>query len=390
MNIALADRMAPLAQEGIFSVLAQTRARLAAQGMDIIDLSVGSPDQAPEPFVITAMQEALSVPENFQYALTDRPALRQAAAAWYARRFQVELDPEAEIVSLLGSQDGLAHICLALINAGDTVLVHNPGYPVFHAGPQLAQAALYPMPQPRSRGYVVDLTAIPTEVAKRAKLMILNYPNNPTTVLAPEGFFQDVVAFARDYDLMVVHDNAYCELVFDGRVCGSFLATPRARDVGVEFNSLSKTYNFAGARMGFAMGNRDMVAALRLLKSHVDYGAFLPVQAGATALLTGPQSSVARTRATYEARRNMLCDGLTAAGWSVARPAATMFVWAPIPERYATSADFALQLAERTGVIVTPGEAFGPDGAGHVRMALVQSPERMAQAVRRVAESGVL
>lgn len=390
MNIALADRMAPLAQEGIFSVLAQTRARLAAQGMDIIDLSVGSPDQAPEPFVITAMQEALSVPENFQYALTDRTQLRQAAAAWYARRFQVELDPEEEIVSLLGSQDGLAHICLALINAGDTVLVHNPGYPVFHAGPQLAQAELYPMPQPRSRGYVVDLAAIPTQVAKQAKLMILNYPNNPTTVLAPEGFFRDVVAFARDYDLMVVHDNAYCELVFDGQVCGSFLQTPGAKEVGLEFNSLSKTYNFAGARMGFALGNRDMVAALRLLKSHVDYGAFLPVQAGATALLTGPQDSVARTRAAYEARRNMLCDGLTAAGWPVARPAATMFVWAPIPGRYATAADFALQLAERTGVIVTPGEAFGPDGAGHVRMALVQSPERMAQAVRRVAESGVL
>ncbi len=385
-----AKRMEPLTAPGVFTVLKNKKIELHAQGMDVIDLSVGSPDNAPPDFVVEEMKRALDDPACFQYAISDLPQLRAAAARWYARRFGVALNPDSEITSLLGSQEGLGHISLALVNPGDVVLAPNPGYPVFHAGPQLAQAELVTVPMRAERGFGMDLRDIPTDTARRAKLFIVSYPNNPTTAMAPEGFHAELVEFAKTFDVPILYDNAYCELVYDGGRADSFLATPGAKDVGVEFNSLSKTYGFAGGRCGFALGNADMIAKLSALKSHLDYGMFLPVQRGAIAALDGCQDCVERTREVYRARRDVLCDGLSGIGWPVARPSATMFVWAALPRGFSDSTAFAMELADRSGVLVTPGVSFGSFGEGHVRMALVQSTERMAQAVTRIKECGIL
>ncbi len=382
-------RMERLSAPGLFAMLLQIKRELADRGTDVIDLSVGSPDNGPAPHVVEEMTRALQEPGAFRYTISDLPELKAAVAHWYQRRFGVELAPE-EITSLLGSQEGLGHIGLCLVDPGDVILAPDPGYPVFHTGAEVADGSLYLVPQRRENGYVMDLRDIPEDVARRAKLLIVSYPNNPTAALAPESFYHDLVAFARQYDVAVLHDNAYCELVFDGRRTGSFLQVPGARKVGVEFNSLSKTYGFAGARMGFAMGNREIVDRIATLKSHLDYGAFLPVQRGAIAALTGPQDSVDRVRQTYERRRDLLCDGLKAAGWTMDKPAATMFVWAPVPGRYTTTMEFVRDLVERSGVLVSPGDSFGPGGEGYVRMALVQPEDRLAVAVQRVAACGIL
>lgn len=385
----LPKRMEALSAPGVFTVLADKKKELIARGVDVIDLSVGSPDNAPPPHVAEAMCKGLEEQDCFRYAIGDLPELRQAAADWYRRRFGVALDPEREIASLLGSQDGLGHISLCMADPGDVILAPDPGYPVFHAGPAVAGAELVTVPQRRENGYVMDLAVIPAEAARRARLLIVSYPNNPTAALAPKGFLGQLVEFAKSFGLAVLYDNAYSELVFDGNTAGSFLAEPGARDVGVEFNSLSKTYGFAGARMGFALGNAEIIARIAALKSHLDYGAFLPVQRGAIAALTGPQECVAETRASYQTRRDILCDGLNGAGWPVEKPKATMFVWAALPGGRSDSTAFAMELADRTGVLVTPGISFGKCGEGHVRMALVQSASRMAEAVRRIGASGI-
>ena len=386
----LPRRMEALSAPGVFTVLAEKKKELLARGVDVIDLSVGSPDNAPPRHVAEAMRQCLCEGDCFRYAIGDLPELRQAAAQWYLRRFGVTLDPEREITSLLGSQDGLGHICLCMADPGDMILAPDPGYPVFHAGPVLASAEMAPVPMKREKGFVIDFADIPTELARRARLIIVSYPNNPTTALAPKGFFGQLVEFAKSFDVAVLYDNAYSELVFDGHTVGSFLAEPGAKEVGVEFNSLSKTYGFAGARMGFALGNAEIVARISTLKSHIDYGAFLPVQRGAIAALTGPQGCVEQARLAYQARRDVLCDGLHEIGWAMEKPRGTMFVWAPLPKGYAASTAFVMELAERAGVLVTPGESFGSCGEGHVRMALVQPVERMAEAVQRIKASGML
>lgn len=386
----LPKRMEALSAPGVFTVLADKKNELIARGMDVIDLSVGSPDTAPSPHVVEAIKRSLEDCASFRYAISDLPELKDAVAAWYMRRFGVELNPATEITSLLGSQDGLGHISLAMADPGDIILAPDPGYPVFHAGPMLAEAIVSPMPQKKENGYVISLRDISTDTAKKARMMIVSYPNNPTTALAPEGFLGELVEFAYDYDIAVLYDNAYHELVFDGLTVGSFLNTPGAKKVGVEFNSLSKTYGFAGARMGFALGNPEMIARISTLKSHIDYGAFIPVQHGAIAALTGPQRCVDETRASYQARRDVLCDGLIQAGWRMEKPKGTMFVWAPVPEPYQDSTAFTMELAERSGVLVTPGVSFGSCGEGHVRMALVQGQARLAEAVRRVKECGMV
>ena len=355
-----------------------------------MDLSVGTPNIPPAPHIIEALVEAAKDEKNYIYAIQDLSELRLAAAQWYERRYQVSLDPETEILALLGSQDGLAHIALSILDEGDLMLVPDPCYPVFADGPKLAGAELYYMPQRKENGYIIDLSQIPEDVARRAKFMLISYPNNPTTVLAPDSFYRDVIAFAKKYDIMVLHDNAYSELVFDGASCGSFLQYPGAKDVGVEFNSLSKTYGMAGARVGFCLGNREMVKNLGLLKSNIDYGIFLPIQKAAIAALTGDQSYVETNRAAYERRRDLLCDGLTSIGWRVERCPATMFVWADVPEKFKSSMEFVEALCERAGVIVTPGSAFGPSGEGHVRMALVQDEDQIQSAVQAIRESGIL
>ena len=324
--------------------------------------------------------------KNYVYAISDRPELLEAAAGWYARRYGVDLDPGSEICSVLGSQEGLSHIALSVIDEGELVLVPSPCYPVFGDGPKIAGAKIWPMEQRRENGYVIRLDEIPEEVARKARLMVVSYPNNPTTALAPDSFYEELIAFAKKYDIIVIHDNAYSELVFDGESCGSFLQFPGAKEVGVEFNSLSKTYGLAGARIGFCLGNREVIARLRLLKSNMDYGMFLPIQMAAIAALNGDQSCVERTRKAYERRRDVLCESFGKAGWAIEKPKATMFVWAPLPGNYQNSQEFAMELVEKAGVLVTPGSAFGENGEGFVRMALVQDEEAILKAAEAIGK----
>lgn len=375
--------------EGVFSRLAEMRRSRVAEGKEVFDLSIGAPNIPPAKRIMEVMAKAVMEPKNYVYAINDTQEMLQAVAQWYQRRYGVTLDADTEICSLLGSQDGLSHIALSILDAGDVMLVPDPCYPIFADGPRLAGAELYYMPQKKENDYVIQLQDIPEEVAKKAKFMLVSYPNNPTAAMAPESFYHELVAFARNYDIIVLHDNAYSELVFDGRSWGSFLSIPGAKDVGVEFNSLSKTYGLAGARIGYCLGNSRVVSMLKTLKSNMDYGMFLPIQAAAVEAITGDQSVVAETRAAYERRRDVLCDGLIAAGWQMDKPPGTMFVWAPVPEQYADSESFVRDLLDKTGVLVTPGSAFGPSGEGYVRMALVQSEEDMQRIVEAVKQSGI-
>ena len=357
--------------EGIFSQLAEKKQKRLAEGAEVVDLSIGAPNIPPAQHILDALCESAGDKNNYIYAINDQKALLEA-------------------VSQLGSQEGLAHIALSIVDEGDLVLVPDPCYPVFADGPRLAGAELYYMPQKKENGYIIQLSEIPEEVAQRAKFMIVSYPNNPTAVMAPDSFYEELVAFAKKYDIMVLHDNAYSELVFDGKHCGSFLQFPGAREVGVEFNSLSKTYGLAGARIGFCVGNKEVVSHLKTLKSNMDYGMFLPIQQAAIVAITGDQSCVAVTRSAYEKRRDVLCDGLNAIGWKMRKPEATMFVWAPIPEGFTSSTEFAMELVDRCGVLVTPGSAFGPSGEGHVRMALVQDEPELKKAIEAIDKSGIL
>ena len=375
--------------EGVFSRLAEMRRSRVAEGKEVFDLSIGAPNIPPAKRIMEVMSKAVMEPKNYVYAINDTQEMLQAVAQWYQRRYGVTLDADTEICSLLGSQDGLSHIALSILDAGDVMLVPDPCYPIFADGPRLAGAELYYMPQKKENDYVIQLQDIPEEVAQKAKFMLVSYPNNPTAAMAPESFYHELVAFAKKYDIIVLHDNAYSELVFDGRSWGSFLSIPGAKDVGVEFNSLSKTYGLAGARIGYCLGNSRVVSMLKTLKSNMDYGMFLPIQAAAVEAITGDQSVVAETRAAYERRRDVLCDGLIAAGWQMDKPPGTMFVWAPVPEQYADSESFVRDLLDKTGVLVTPGSAFGPSGEGYVRMALVQSEEDMQRIVEAVKQSGI-
>ena len=375
--------------EGVFSRLAEMRKSRLAEGKEVFDLSIGAPNIPPSRRIMEVLAKAVMEPTNYVYAISDTQAMLEAVAKWYQRRYGVTLDANTEICSLLGSQDGLSHIALSILDAGDVMLVPDPCYPIFADGPRLAGAKLYYMPQKKENGYVIQLQDIPEDVARKAKFMLVSYPNNPTAAMAPESFYHELVAFAKKYDIIVLHDNAYSELVFDGRSWGSFLSIPGAKDVGVEFNSLSKTYGLAGARIGYCVGNSRVVGMLKTLKSNMDYGMFLPIQAAAVEAITGDQSVVAETRAAYERRRDVLCDGLIAAGWQMDKPPGTMFVWAPIPQQYADSETFVKDLLDRTGVLVTPGSAFGPSGEGYVRMALVQSEEDMQRIVAAVSASGI-
>jgi LL-diaminopimelate aminotransferase len=375
---------------GIFSVLAAMKMERINAGKELIDLSVGTPNIPPAQHIIDALTESTRDKSNYIYAISDTEELQNAAAYWYETRYGVEIDPKTEVTSLLGSQDGLSHIALTVTDPGDLVLVQDPGYPVFSDGPRLAGAELYTMPQKRENGYIVNLKDIPEKIAAKAKFMVISYPNNPVTSIAPPSFYIELVAFAKKYDIIVLHDNAYSELTYDGNTCGSFLQYEGAKDVGVEFNSLSKTYGLAGARIGFAIGNSEIISALKLLKSNMDYGMFIPVQKAAVAALTGPQDCVKETRLAYEKRRNALVDGLNRIGWKMDRPPATMFVWAKIPEPFSNSELFTKELLDKAGVLITPGSAFGPSGEGYVRLALVQGEEALQEAVRLIDESGIL
>jgi len=378
-----ASRMAGLSS-AIFSEVDEMRRAEVAKGHDVITLSIGSPDMAPAPHIIDALREACASPQSYGYTLSKGiPAFLQAIADWYKRKFAVDLDPETEIHSLMGSQDGLAHISLCLVNKGDVVLVPDPGYPIFSAGPIIAGAELHYMPLLEENGYLPDLDAIDESVLKRTKIMILNYPNNPIAAVAPREFFVKVVALAKKYNFLVCQDFAYSELVFDGYRPDSFMSIPGAKDIGVEFHSLSKTYNMAGCRLGFVVGNAQAISLLGRLKSNFDYGVFYPVQMAGIAAINGPQDCVLQTAAAYQRRRDILVNGFNAMGWSVPRPQASMYIWASVPTKQ-SSMEFTKDLLYNTAIAVVPGKAFGQYGDRHVRIALVQPEERLEEVVSRV------
>jgi LL-diaminopimelate aminotransferase len=376
--------------ESVFTVLKNRRTAVEAQGREVIDLSIGAPNIPPAPHIMEVLSRESQKPENYIYAIVDQPELLEAVAAWYQRRYGVTLDPATEITSVLGSQEGLSHIGLSILDEGDVVLLPEPCYPVFADGAALAGAELHYMPLLEENDYLIDLDAIPEDLARRAKLMIVSYPNNPTCALAPDSFYDDLIAFAKKYQIIVIHDNAYSELVYDGATCGSFLSHPGAMEVGVEFNSLSKTYGLAGARVGFCIGNPEVVGNLRTLKSNLDFGIFLPIQKAAIAAISGDQSCVEDVRKAYTQRRDYLVEELGKLGWEIEKPKGTMFVWAKIPKTWKSSEEFCIALLERAGVSVTPGSAFGALGEGYVRFALVRTGEEMRRAFDRIAQSGVL
>lgn len=384
MNIA--RRMQSLSS-GVFNEMEARKKAVEERGVEVINLGVGSPDQPPAPHIVEALRKAVSNPKNYSYSLGGTPQLHEALASWYKNRFKVNLDPEHEILVLMGSQDGLAHLAMAYVDPGDLVLVPDPGYPIYSFSIQMAQGEIYPLPLLAKNRFLPDLSQIPEDIASRAKMMWLNYPNNPVAVSADWEFFVQVVEFARKYDILVCHDVAYAELAYDGFKPMSFLEVPGAKDVGVEFYSLSKTYNMAGCRVGFTVGNRDAIANLALLKSNIDYGVFFAVQEAAVAALTGPQDCVEQNACTYQKRRDIIVDGLAALGWQIPKPNASMFLWAPIPNGYTSSSLFAADLLEKAGVIVIPGTAFGESGEGYVRIALVKDENLLAEAVRRIGQS---
>ena len=377
------------AESKIFNQLDERKRALLASGKDVINLSIGTPDFQPDLHVREAVSRAALDPEQYKYSLNETRALLDAVQGWYQRRYGVELADD-EIMAVCGSQEGIAHVCFPFAGPNDLILVPDPGYPIFSFGPLMtgATVALYPLKE--ENNWVLDFADIPEDVADRAKAMVVSYPNNPTTAVADCAFYERLVTFAREHNIIVIHDNAYSDLLLNGEQGLSFLSIPGAKEVGIEFNSLSKTYNLTGMRVSFALGNREVIGKFRAFRSQIDYGMFYPIQAGAVAALTGPQEIVARNREGYMARRDALCGGLRRIGWDVPDAQGTMFVWAKIPERYPSSVDFVIELMEKTGVICVPGSAFGAQGEGYVRFALVVPPERMAEAVRRIDESGIL
>ena len=372
----------------IFNVLELKRRELVAQGMEVINLSVGTPNLPPPPHVMEAIATAAHDPECYKYSLVDSAELQEAVIGWYKSRFGVPLTTE-EFTSVYGSQEGIAHLPFVFCDPGDTVIIGSPAYLIFAAGPLLAGAELYRVPLKEENGFLIDFNAIPPQVAEKAKMIIVSYPSNPLAVVANDDFYERLIAFAKKYDVIVIHDNAYSEFIHDGGPGGSFLQYKGAMDVGIEFNSLSKSYNLTGLRISFALGNKDIITAFRALRSQIDFGISFIDQKAAVAALTGPQDILHRNRAHYKAARDTLYEGLNKIGWKVPLSQATMFSWLPIPPDR-KSEEFTLEIMEKAGVIFIPGTAFGEGGEGYVRAALVADVPTMEKAVKKIAESGVI
>ena len=387
MEIQFSDMVNNI-QPGIFGALNEKKEELLRAGRKVYNLSVGTPDVKPAPHVMRAMEEACSKAENYKYSLADLPELLEAVQYRYEKRFGVHVETD-EIMSVYGSQEAMAHIGLTLCNPGDLILVPNPGYPMFEMSGIMAHAEIGYYTIEEKNGYLPDLDSIPEETRKRAKYMIVSYPLNPVCVCAPDDFYEKLIRFAKENNIVILHDNAYSDITFTEKPGRSFLSFEGAKDVGVEFYSLSKSYNLTGARISFVVGNKEIISKFRLLRSQIDYGIFYPVQYAAIAALTGPDDFIEEQRREYGARNRALCGGLRRIGWNVPDSQGTMFVWAKIPEGYESSADFCMKLMERTGVIVTPGSAFGSNGEGYVRMALVVDEEMINEILQVLDESGI-
>ena len=373
----------------VFASLNNKLLALKAQGKTIYNMSVGTPDFKPYDHVVEALTQAAQDPEMWKYALRDLPELKQAVCDYYERRFGVSGITPSMVQSCNGTQEGVGHLGLALLDPGDTILVPDPCYPVFEAGAKIADAKLEYYPLVAEHNYLPYVAGIDPEVADRAKYMIVSLPANPVGSVGISEVYEEIIAFAREHDLLIVHDNAYSDIVFDGEPGGSFLQYPGALEVGVEFFSLSKSFNVTGARIGFLVGREDVVSAFAKLRSQIDFGMFFPIQKAAIACLNGPRDEVEAQRLKYQERRDALCDGLEGLGWERPNAHGSMFVWAKLPGGRTDSMAFCEELMEKAGVVVTPGASFGPSGEGHVRMALVLPPDQIALAVEAIREAGL-
>lgn len=387
LKITLSQKMNEFG-ESVFNELANYKKQKLREGQDIIDLSVGSPDLPPPPYVIEALATHVQNPTLYGYSLTGIDELHDAISDYYIRRFDVSINKENEALMVMGSQDGLVHFPIAFANPGDLVLVPDPGYTAYAAGIALAGAKPYGMPLIEENQFLPDLDAIPEEICQKAKLMILNFPGNPVPAFATQCFFKKVIQFAEKHQIMVLHDFAYSELYFEEKPI-SFLSVEGAKEVGVEFNSLSKSFNMAGCRIGYIVGNPDIIAAIKRLKSNLDYGVFLPIQKAAIAALRDTSSFSDNLRETYKKRRDLLVNGLAEVGWKVDSPKASMFIWAKVPRGF-TSTEFTYRLIDEAGIVVTPGNAFGPSGEGYVRIGLVQNEETLKIVVQRLKDIPLL
>ncbi len=373
----------------VFASLNNKLLALKAQGKTIYNMSVGTPDFKPYDHVVEALTQAAQDPEMWKYALRDLPELKQAVCDYYERRFGVSGITPSMVQSCNGTQEGVGHLGLALLDPGDTILVPDPCYPVFEAGAKIADAKLEYYPLVAEHNYLPYVAGIDPEVADRAKYMIVSLPANPVGSVGTPEVYEGIIAFAREHDLLIVHDNAYSDIVFDGEPGGSFLQYPGALEVGVEFFSLSKSFNVTGARIGFLVGREDVVSAFAKLRGQIDFGMFFPIQKAAIACLNGPRDEVEAQRLKYQERRDALCDGLEGLGWERPNAHGSMFVWAKLPGGRTDSMAFCEELMEKAGVVVTPGASFGPSGEGHVRMALVLPPDQIALAVEAIREAGL-
>ena len=373
----------------VFASLNNKLLALKAQGKTIYNMSVGTPDFKPYDHVVEALTQAAKDPEMWKYALRDLPELKQAVCDYYERRFGVSGITPSMVQSCNGTQEGVGHLGLALLDPGDTILVPDPCYPVFEAGAKIADAKLEYYPLVAEHNYLPYVAGIDPEVADRAKYMIVSLPANPVGSVGTPEIYEEIIAFAREHDLLIVHDNAYSDIVFNGEPGGSFLQYPGALEVGVEFFSLSKSFNVTGARIGFLVGREDVVSAFAKLRGQIDFGMFFPIQKAAIACLNGPRDEVEAQRLKYQERRDALCDGLEGLGWERPNAHGSMFVWAKLPGGRTDSMAFCEELMEKAGVVVTPGASFGPSGEGHVRMALVLPPDQIALAVEAIREAGL-
>lgn len=373
----------------VFASLNNKLLALKAQGKTIYNMSVGTPDFKPYGHVVEALTQAAQDPEMWKYALRDLPELKQAVCDYYERRFGVSGITPSMVQSCNGTQEGVGHLGLALLDPGDTILVPDPCYPVFEAGAKIADAKLEYYPLVAEHNYLPYVAGIDPEVADRAKYMIVSLPANPVGSVGTPEIYEEIITFAREHDLLIVHDNAYSDIVFDGEPGGSFLQYPGALEVGVEFFSLSKSFNVTGARIGFLVGREDVVSAFAKLRGQIDFGMFFPIQKAAIACLNGPRHEVEAQRLKYQERRDALCDGLEDLGWERPNAHGSMFVWAKLPGGRTDSMAFCEELMEKAGVVVTPGASFGPSGEGHVRMALVLPPDQIALAVEAIREAGL-
>lgn len=373
----------------VFAIVNELKAAARARGEDIIDFGMGNPDQPTPQHIVDKLCEVANRKDTHRYSMSKGiPRLRRALSNWYKRRFDVDLDPETQVIATIGSKEGLAHLALACMGPGDSVLVPNPAYPIHPYGFIIAGADVRHVPMVPGVDFFDELVRAIKDSWPRPKMLVLNFPGNPTTQCVELEFFEKVVEIAKEYNIWVVHDLAYADIVFDGYVAPSILQVPGADEIAVEFFSLSKSYNMPGWRVGFMAGNKTLVAALARIKSYLDYGTFTPIQVAAIAALEGPQEVVREIRDMYQSRRDVLCDGLNNIGWKVGRPKATMFLWAPIPETYRSlgSLEFSKKLLRDAKVAVSPGIGFGEHGDDHVRFGLIENEHRTRQAVRGIRD----